>query len=239
MSPELTAVAIAVAVLGGTLAQSVTGIGFVLVSGGTLTALLGPSEGVVLAISLSMVVNVLVLARTHRHVLWRYAVAMLVPAALTAPLGGQLVEAVPTDVLTRVIGGVIVVGVSVLAFGIRVRRLRGYPGAVLAGSASGLMNIIAGVGAPAPAMFATNVRWSHLTTVGTLQVLFVVNNVMAVIVLGPPHYQHHTILPAVGALVVGLVIGGHIARRLTERTARRAVLGLAGASGIALLIAGA
>jgi uncharacterized protein len=55
-------------ILIGALAQSVSGIGFVLVSGPALVALLGPTEGVALALLLSSFVSISVLVRDWRAV---------------------------------------------------------------------------------------------------------------------------------------------------------------------------
>ena len=58
--------AVLAAVLVGTLAQSVSGIGFALVCGPLLVAALGAQDGVRLAVLLSLVLNVVLLARLDR-----------------------------------------------------------------------------------------------------------------------------------------------------------------------------
>ena len=61
----------AVVVAVGALAQSISGIGFALVSGPLLFTVFGAREGVRVAVVLSMLVNVGVLAREHRAVMVR------------------------------------------------------------------------------------------------------------------------------------------------------------------------
>ena len=73
----MTEVFTALAVLVGAMAQSVSGIGFVLVCGPLLVAALGPDDGVRLAVVLSLTVNVAVLARTWRAAELRTALLLL------------------------------------------------------------------------------------------------------------------------------------------------------------------
>ena len=84
--------AVLLAVLVGTLAQSVSGIGFSLVCGPLLVAALGPQDGVRLAVLLSLVLNVVLLARLWRQVDVRTTLLLLVPAAATTPVFATFVR---------------------------------------------------------------------------------------------------------------------------------------------------
>src|SRR5204862_67357 len=76
----------------GAAAQSVSGIGFALVSGPLLFTVFGAREGVRVAVVLSMRVNAGVLAREHRAVMWRRVCPVLVTALALTPALAPLLE---------------------------------------------------------------------------------------------------------------------------------------------------
>ena len=147
------------AVAAGAVAQSVSGIGFTLVSGPLLVAALGPADGVRLSVVLSLVVNVAVLTRTVRETSWRDAVLLLVPAVLATPLLARLLRDAPERALQALAGAATLVGALVLGAGVRWRAAGGRAGAVGAGVVSAAMNVVAGVGGPAVALYAANAGW--------------------------------------------------------------------------------
>lgn len=108
-----------VAVLLGALAQSVSGIGFALVCVPLLVAALGPQDGVRLAVLLSLVLNVVLLARLWRLVDRRRTLLLLVPSALATPLLALAVRGLPVRPAAALAGGVVLVGVALLALGVR------------------------------------------------------------------------------------------------------------------------
>src|SRR6476646_11309533 len=82
----------AIAVAVGAAAQSVSGIGFALVGGPLLFTVFGAREGVRVAVVLSMLVNVGVLAREHRSVMWRRVLPVLVTALAVTPVLARVLE---------------------------------------------------------------------------------------------------------------------------------------------------
>ena len=86
MTSELDLALAAAAVGVGAAAQSVSGIGFALVSGPLLFAVFGAREGVRVAVVLSMLVNIAVLSREHRAVMWTRVLPVLVTALAVTPL---------------------------------------------------------------------------------------------------------------------------------------------------------
>jgi hypothetical protein len=132
--------AVLVAVVVGTLAQSVSGIGFALVCGPLLVAALGPQDGVRLAVLLSLVLNSVLLARLWREVDVRTTLLLLAPAALTTPLFAILSRRLPERAGAAAAGTVVVVGVAVLALGLRWHAARGRRGALAADVLGALTN---------------------------------------------------------------------------------------------------
>jgi uncharacterized membrane protein YfcA len=223
-------------VLVGSLAQSVSGIGFGLVCTPLLVADLGPHNGVRLSIALSLAVNLLVLVRDHEHASASDALLLLVPAGLVTPLTAALIRHAPDRALEAAAGGIAVLGAAALGSGLRVRSAHGRVGAVVAGAISGASNVTAGIGGPPVALYAANAGWSAATTRGTLQVFFAGINTVALLSLGTPDVRHEQWLTAALAMAAGLVLGSRLATRTSEQVARRLTLALAGVGGLAVLV---
>ena len=227
----------AAAVLLGAAAQSVSGIGFALVSGPLLFTVFGAREGVRVAVVLSMLVNIAVLAREHRAVMWRKVLSVLVTALAVTPLLVHLLSGAHPRLLRAAAGLVIVLGVAVVAAGRTVDT--GLPGAVGAGLASAVMNVLASAGGPAIAVYATGARWDPLRLRATLQAYFLALNVVTVLTLGRPHWSFVRAATLVVALGVGAVAGSFVAPRVSARMARGVTLALAAAGGAAVVVAAA
>lgn len=232
----LTLVLVAGAVAVGAIAQAISGIGFVLACGPLLVALLGPREGVRLAVLLSLVVNVLVLRRTRRDADLRVAGLLLVPAALALPVVAVALRHAPDRLAAAIAGGSALAGALALALGLRWTAATGRAGAVGAGVLSGAMNAAAGIGGPAIALYAANARWPAAAMRSTAQVYFLGLNVVGLVALGLPHQGWGLLVTCFAALLLGLWAGGLLAQRTSETQARRLTLGLAAAGGLLVLL---
>src|SRR5690606_25112350 len=171
---ELVLVSVAVGVGAGT--QRLTGLGFALVSAPFLVLLLGPFTGVLLANALSLATNVVVLGQTWRAVEVRKALFLAVPAVAAVVPGAWVARSLPAPVLALTAGGLVLVALVAVLASERARVLRGTPGAVVAGAASGFMNVTAGVGGPAISLYGLSTGWPHAPFVATVQLYFVVLN---------------------------------------------------------------
>ena len=230
----MTLLLAAFAVALGAAAQSVSGIGFALVSGPLLFTLFGAREGVRVAVVLSMLVNAGVLAREHRAVMWRRVLPVLVTALAVTPLLAHLLEGAHPRLLRGAAGAVIVLGAAVVASGRTADT--GVAGGVAAGLASATMNVLASAGGPAVAVYASGARWDPLRTRATLQAYFLSLNVVTLLTLGPPHWTAGRAASLVVALLAGSAIGATTAGRVSARGARAVTLVLAAAGGLAVLI---
>jgi uncharacterized protein len=228
----LALAALAVAV--GAAAQSVSGIGFAIVGGPLLFTVFGAREGVRVAVVLSMLVNVAVLVREHRAVMWRNVLPVLVTALAVTPVLGLLLTDAHPRVLRAAAGLVIVVGAALVAAG-RTRET-GVLGGIGAGLASATMNILASAGGPAVAVYATSARWDPTRLRATLQAYFLCLNVVTLATLGLPHLSAGRAVTLVAALLVGAATGAVLARRLHGDVVRRVTLALAAAGGLAVFV---
>ncbi len=228
--------AVLLAVLVGTLAQSVSGIGFALVCGPLLVAALGAQDGVRLSVLLSLVLNAVLLARLWRQVDVHTTLLLLVPAALTTPLFAGLARRLPERAGAAAAGTVVVVGVAVLALGLRWHAARGRRGAVATGVLGALTNVLAGVAGPVLALWAANAEWPQQTQRASLQAVFLGVNCVALPSLGTPRVGAGLLAGCLVALAAGAVLGAPLSRRISETAARRTTLALAGAGGAVVLV---
>jgi len=224
----------ALAVAVGAAAQSVSGIGFALVSGPLLFTVFGAREGVRVAVVLSMLVNIAVLAREHRSVMWRRVLPVLVTALAITPLLAHMLSSAHPRLLRAAAGAVIVLGTAVVASGRTADA--GPAGGVAAGIASATMNVLASAGGPAVAVYAAGARWDPLRTRATLQAYFLALNVVTLLTLGPPHWNAERAAVLVGALLVGSIVGAKASGRVSATRARAATLLLAAGGGLAVLV---
>ena len=228
--------AVLLAVLVGTLAQSVSGIGFALVCGPLLVATLGPQDGVRLAVLLSLVLNVVLLSRLWREVEPRRTLLLLVPAALTTPVFAVLARGLLERAGAAAAGTVVLLGVGVLATGVRWRAARGRTGAVAAGVLGAATNVLAGVAGPVLALWAANTEWPHRAQRASLQAVFLGVNCVALPSLGTPRVGAGLLAGCLAALAAGALLGAPLSRRVGETAARRTTLALAGTGGAVVLL---
>ncbi len=228
MTAGLAALAVGV----GAFAQSISGIGFALVCGPFLVAILGVREGVRVAVLLSTLLNAALLAREFRAVRVRDGLRLLIPAALATPLVAVGVRRIDARWAALAAGVATLLGVGVLASGRRWERASGPVGAVVAGVVSATMNVVAAIGGPAAALYADNAGWPPISTRATLQAYFLALNLVALASLGLPH-----VAPVLlGSMLAGSLLGALVAHRLSENMVRSATLGLAAFGGLVVVI---
>lgn len=226
---------IALAMLTGTLANSVSGIGFGLVCAPLLALVMDPRQAAALTILMSCPSGALVLFHDRRSARLKDAALILVPGVLTAPLWAIALANVAQTSLARAAGATVLVSVALLAVGFRSQRLTGTAGAVVAGAAASAMTMLAAVGGPPVALYAMNVGWDASRARATLQMIFLPLNGVALIALGVPQWQPSVYLPALVGLAMGLLAGVPVVRYVSPRIARNLTLLLAAVSATTLL----
>ena len=234
--PAVLAGAVVLAVALGALAQSVSGIGFSLVCGPLLVAALGAADGVRLAVVLSLGLNLVLLTRHRSDLEARGALLLLVPTALAVPVFAVLLRDVPDRPAAALAGGTIVLLTLLLAAGARWRAARGAVGAAVTGVVAAATTVVASVSGPPVALWAANAGWSADVQRATLQAYFLGVNVVALASLGLPAVPLTLLGACAAALVAGLAVGGPVARRVSERAARRTTLALAGLGGAVVVV---
>ena len=197
-----------------------------------LIAVLGAREGVRTALVLSTLLNVALLARTHRDVLLARGALLLVPAVGATPFLAWGAERIDATVLTVVAGVLTVLSAAALWSGLRWARGASSAWAVVAGVVSAAMNVVGSIGGPALALYSVNAGWPPARARSTLQVIFLASNVVALVSLGLPASRDGGRWAGLfGALVVGWVVGLRLHRRVPEAGARVATLLVAAVGG--------
>jgi uncharacterized membrane protein YfcA len=228
-----------VSVAFGAAAQAISGLGFSIVTVPVLTVRYGGSRGVRIANALAIGVNALVLLREGRHADARRALTLLAPATITVLVAAAAIHHMNSNVLSIVAGSVVLLTVVALAFGLRAPALAGNAGAVVAGSVSGAMNVVAGIGGPTVASYASNAEWPPDRLRATLASYFLGLNAVSVIARGVPSLSRGLVLAIAVAVVAGYTAGVAVRDHINARHLQLATLLLAAAGAIAAIIKGA
>jgi len=228
---------IALAMLTGAVANSISGMGFGLICAPLLALIMDPHQAAALTILLSLPSGMAVFLRDRRSARLRDAVVILIPGVITAPLWAWTLVNLNQSTLARAVGVTVLLSVALLAFGFRSERLAGITGAMVAGTTASAMTVLAAIGGPPVALFAMNAGWDASRARATLQTIFLPLNVVALLALGVPRWQPAVYLPALAGLCAGLVIGTFAVQYVSPRVARVLTLTLAAISATTLLVA--
>ncbi|ATG50448.1 hypothetical protein CFK38_02100 [Brachybacterium vulturis] len=229
----------ALAVLAGAVSVRTTGMGFALLSSPFLVMALGPFEGILVTNVCGIVAALLNLIVIHQDLDLRRA-AKVVPAGIVGTIpGALLVLWLPAPVLAIAISLLVITG---LLFTIGSRSLQ-VPNSFWVGAgggfASGVMTVTAGVGGPGLVVYALATQWEHRSFAATAQLHFAVLGVAALLAKGAlPSLPVAGWALLLGMLVVGLIGGTALARRVHGPRAMRWVIVIAMAGATLSLIQG-
>lgn len=216
----------------GAFAQAATGMGFALVAAPVLIAAMGQAQGVGTILLLSALASIIPLTLgAWRDVDVRAGGRILIPTLLATPVIAWALSSVEHTTLAFAGGLAVIIGVVLLASGLRSAWLSTRAGALTTGVASAALNVVGGVGGPPVGLYSANAGWEPARTRGTLQGFFLVQNIVTALVLGLALPTWQMVL----ALAIGSVLGMAIAQRLPFSTARLGVLSVSALGGIALV----
>ncbi|MEX0158634.1 MULTISPECIES: TSUP family transporter [unclassified Microbacterium] len=223
----------------GATVQIITGTGFALVCAPFLLLMLGHDVGVRAVLVLSLALNAYLLVVTFRHVRWKDALLLLLPAALLIVPAVFAVDAIRGPALTITAGAVILIATLVVFRGRPLKVIDTTGGVVLVGAVSGVFTIVAAVSGPPVTLLAVQRKWPPDVTRGTMQAFFLPLNLFALLLLGPVDADLSSVWWAIGGCVFGLLSGSLAARRIPARTVRWVMLTVAAAGGAWLTASGA
>ncbi len=240
----MLSVLVLLAVFTGAVSQRMTGMGFALIAAPFLVILLGPVTGVILVNLCSALASVFIVSRMWKYVEWRRYRALALWALVGIPPGALLARLVPAQVLEISIGILVVLAVCTSVIVSRTTHRISEKRVALAGFASGLMSVTAGVGGPAISTYAVLTRWSHQGFVATVQPYFITISAAAVaakLISRPLAWPQLDAIGWIGvgiALLLGLQLGDRLAKIVPIPAARAAMIILAIVGGFAVLVKG-
>lgn len=238
------------AVLAGGALQRVSGMGFGLVAGPFVVLLVGPLEGVLLVNLTGAVMALLLVGRMLRGVDWRrYALLSVTSITMTVP-AALLLRGASTAALEIAVGLIVIAAMSLALVTSRLRSDRRRFSArdprplLITGVASGFGSVAAGIGGPPLAVYAVLDRWDPKSFAATAQPFFMTNALAAMtakIVLTGAAFP--TLAwwewALIGAAMLGSIgLGELLAPRVSREAARRVLIVLSYAGGIATLVRG-
>jgi uncharacterized protein len=234
----------ALAALAGAFVQSATGFGFALVLSPALFAVLEPVEAVTTLLSLGLVLNLLVLFEHGRpeHVEWRPLVPVLVAAVPGLAIGLVALNQLSKEALQVAVGAAVmlVAGWQLLRRS-RPARLPARSG-WFAGFVSGALTTSISVSGPPVVIWLEARGISPEEFRASLAVSFFAFNLAGAALLvateGTGALDFATILPLLGLVLVGHVLGALAFRRFDRERFFVAVLVLVAATGMASVAAG-
>lgn len=229
----------ALAVLAGAVSVRVTGMGFALLSAPFLVMALGPVEGILVTNVCGIVVALLNLSVVRADLDWKRA-AKVVPAGIVGTIpGALLVWWLPAPVLAISISLLVLAG---LLFTVRSRSLE-VPNSFWVGAgggfASGVMTVTAGVGGPGLVVYALATKWEHRGFAATAQLHFATLGAASLVAKGSlPDLPALGWTLLLGMMLVGLVGGTVLARRVQGARAMRWVIVVAMVGALLSLVQG-
>lgn len=233
-----------IAVLVASAVQRLTGIGFAMLVAPFVVLALGPGPGVVLVNALGIVSAVLVMVRVRQDIHWPAVGGLLPSAAVGVLLGVVITRALSVAAAQIAAGAVIMLAVGTSVLVVRTTSVaRTTTVTAVAGTASGLMGALAGVGGSAMAVLAILTRWEAKDFAATMQPYFALLGVITITgrLLADPRTWPGLSLPVwaclATAMVVGLVLGERVVP--SPALARNVVVLLAGAGGLLAVVDGA
>ncbi|PVU82238.1 hypothetical protein DDP54_03610 [Cellulomonas sp. WB94] len=229
----------------GAVLQRVSGIGFAMVVAPFVVIALGPAQGVVLVQLCGLTAAALVLVRVARDVDWT-AYLRLVPASVVGiAVGSVAVSRLPEAPAQVVTAGVLLVSLAVATLAGGARQVaRGPFVMATVGASAGVMTSLAGVGGVALSVLGRVTQWEHRAFAATLQPYFLTISAVTVVARVLTDPRAWPPLPAAAwwaiaaAMAAGLALGEVAARRLSSRSASRAMLAIAWAGALLTLVDG-
>lgn len=248
MSLVGTAATIIAAVLIGAVLQRLSGTGVGLVVAPVLSLLLGPAAGVLITNMTTVVSGLLIMLSVWSHVSWRHF-WLIGPAAVVGAWPGAWVVGQLSAAWLSIILGVIVV--AALLVTVTLRRLPEWSSRMptaLAGLLGGFFNTTSGVAAPVMVIYSRLSRWEQRSFAATLQPTFMTMgaaSVLSKITLDSVELDVGAGLPLgwlfaaiVVTVLVGILIGTLLSRRVPLAAARTLAMTLAGLGGAAAIARG-
>lgn len=219
---------IALVIFVAALVQGVMGFGGALIAMPLLTTLLGIQTATPAFAIIGALATLLNVIRWRAHVVPGELMQLVIPALFGIPLGVLILARVDAEVVTRSLGGILLIYAVYNLLGLVVPPLRNRAWAYLAGFSSGVLSGAFNTGGPPVIVFAAARGWAADQFRGNLQAYFLV---ISVLLLAAHALTGHftaavwrTAWLGVPALVLGQLAGARLCRYINPDLFRRLVL---------------
>lgn len=233
------------AVLLGTVLQRISGSGVGLVVAPAFAISLGGANGVFFTNVTTTVSGFLLTCALWRTVNWRQWRLLCLSALIGTIPGALIVRWTPGAVLQLVVGLVVLLAMVVILRGGRSGKPVRPGTTVISGAGGGLLNVTAGIAAPAMVVYSRITRWAQAEYAATMQPVYLTLGLMSLAAKYLSGAVVHATMPTpwlvlgVAVMVlVGLGIGTPLARRVPASRARGLALLLAGVGAVLAIVKG-
>ena len=222
--------------------MGLAGFGIGLVSLAFLPWVMAPATAVVLMTFYALVFAIVILVPLRRDMTIRSVGDMTAGTLVAMPFGVWVLATLPTSLLNRLIGLVLVVVVLLEFLGRLPPALPGRAWAVVAGALGGALGGAVGTPGPPVVVYATTQGWSARTIKANLQAFFIVNQLASLVgywwagllTADVVRYAVGFAVPALAGVAGGVALGN----RIDGGRFRRIVYALLLVSGLMLLLRG-
>lgn len=239
------------AVLVGAVLQRICGTGVGLVVAPLFAVLLGGAAGVLLTNATTFVSGALLTLALRHQVNWQQWALLCGTGLIGTVPGAWLVSVLPGPVLQMGVGLVVLAALGITASRGTAVTCRGPWVTTAAGAAAGLLNVTAGVAAPAVVIYSRVTGWAQKEFAATLQPVFMtlaLTSLTSKWLLGAggglgeagltPKGEGLLLAGVAAAVLVGLWLGGILARRTPVERARALAMVLAAAGAVVATVRG-
>lgn len=211
------------------LKQGLTGFGLGIVAMAVLPMIVSVPEAmatVTLIGTISILGN---LGSFWKSVVWREALPLIIGMGLGVPIGIFLLRAISPEIITRILGAVLLITCATQAFLPKDRKLHlprflALPMGFLGGMLGGAFNM----GGPPVLIFLQSRPLPPKVLVATLQIIFVISLLFrSSLIVASGFVTHHILLlVAIGILPawIGIMMSAHFQKSIAPETLRRIVL---------------
>ncbi len=221
------------------LLQGLSGFGFSLFALPFVTLLIAPHEVVPVMIIYSIIINIVVLYSARTHIQIRAIRIFLVFGILGLPFGTYLLLIFPNSILKVMIGIIVIFWGAFFLSGLKLKIKKGKIVKILFGFISGVLGSSISLSGPPLIVYFTDTRMKKQYFRANLALYFIILNIITIILYSANNLMtskvFNTSLKYFPALMLGVITGSLLSKKIPEKIFRNLVLILLIISGLIII----